>query len=76
MSEMLEFIKSRRSTRKYANKAVEEEKLSEVLDFLKTIGLKADERVYGGITLGYADTPSGLPERAPLKRTGNEVTFI
>lgn len=48
----------------------------EMLELLYGIGLKEDERVYGGLTLGYADTPDGLPVRTPLERKGNEVTFV
>ena len=48
----------------------------EMLELLYSIGLKEDERVYGGLTLGYADTPDGLPVRTPLERKGNEVTFV
>lgn len=47
-----------------------------LLDYLRSLGLKENERVYGGLALGYADTESGLPEREPLKRTGNEVTYV
>jgi nitroreductase len=48
----------------------------EMLELLYGIGLREGERVYGGITLGYADTPDGLPVRTPLERKGNEVTFV
>jgi nitroreductase len=48
----------------------------EMLQLLYGIGLREGERVYGGITLGYADTPDGLPVRTPLERKGNEVTFV
>ena len=48
----------------------------EMLELLYGIGLREDERVYGGLTLGYADTPDGLPSRNPLERKGNEVTFV
>lgn len=48
----------------------------EMLELLYGIGLGEDERVYGGITLGYADTPDGLPLRTPLDRKGNEVTYV
>ena len=48
----------------------------EMLELLYGIGLREDERVYGGLTLGYADTPDGLPVRTPLDRKGNEVTFV
>ena len=47
-----------------------------LLEYLRGLGLKEDERVYGALALGYADTADGLPEREPLKRTGNEVTYI
>jgi nitroreductase len=48
----------------------------EMLELLYGIGLREDERVCGGLTLGYADTPDGLPSRNPLERKGNEVTFV
>ena len=47
-----------------------------LLDFLQEMGLRDGERVYGALAVGYADTKDGLPEREPLKRTGNEVTYI
>lgn len=47
-----------------------------LLAYLQSLGMKADERVYGALALGYAATEDGLPVREPLKRTGNEVTYI
>lgn len=47
-----------------------------MLSFLKTLGLKDTERVYGGLTVGYPKSSDGLPNRKPLERTGNPVTFI
>ena len=47
-----------------------------LLNFLQDLGLEDEERVYGALAVGYADTKDGLPEREPLKRTGNEVTYI
>ena len=47
-----------------------------LLSYLRELGLKEEERVYGALAVGYADTASGLPDREPLKRTGNEVTYI
>ncbi len=47
-----------------------------VLDVLRPLGLEDDERVYGALALGYADTPDGLPNRTPLPRTGNPVTMV
>ena len=47
-----------------------------ILGILRRIGLEDDERVYGGLALGYSGLPSGLPVREALKRTGNKVTYI
>lgn len=48
----------------------------EILEYLRSLGLKEEERVYGALSVGYPDTESGLPVRTPLTRTGNEVTYI
>ena len=50
----------------------ESERVNEVLF---RIGMKDEERVYGGLALGLPDTEDGLPMRTPLPRTGNPVTF-
>ncbi len=47
-----------------------------VCGYLRTLGLEEGERVYGALSLGYPDTESGLPNREPLPRTGNPVTFV
>lgn len=47
-----------------------------LLKAMKELGLAEDERVYGALALGYADTENGLPVRTPLERTGNLVTFV
>lgn len=47
-----------------------------LLTTLRELGLKEEERVYASMTLGYAATENGLPNRKPLERKGNEVTFI
>lgn len=47
-----------------------------ILEYLKQIGLREDERVYGALAVGYADTENGLPLREPLPRVGNEVTMV
>ena len=44
--------------------------------YLRTLGLNEGERIYGAVSIGYPDTADGLPIREPLKRTGNEVTYI
>ncbi len=46
----------------------------QVTDYLSTLGLKEDERVYGSVAIGYP--ASGLPNRKLMKQKGNEVTFI
>ena len=47
-----------------------------LLEYLQSLGMKDNERVYGSLALGYAATDSGLPIRNPLPRTGNPVTYI
>lgn len=47
-----------------------------LLSCLRELGLKEDERVYASMVLGYAATDDGLPNRKPLERKGNEVTFV
>ncbi len=47
-----------------------------ILAALRELGLAEDERVYGGVVIGYADTEDGLPLREPLPRKGNPVTVI
>ena len=45
-------------------------------EYLKQLGMKENEQVYGAVALGYPDTEDGLPVRTPLPRTGNEVVRI
>ena len=47
-----------------------------LLEYLRSLGLKESERVYASVAIGYADTESGLPNRAETPRTGNEVVFV
>ncbi len=47
-----------------------------LLDAMRELGLEEDERVYGALAIGYADSEDGLPIRKPLDRTGNIVTYI
>ncbi len=47
-----------------------------LLSYLQELGMKENERVYASMVLGYAATEDGLPNRKPLERKGNEVTFI
>ena len=49
---------------------------AEILKYLRELGLKENERVYASMALGYAKSADGLPNRKPLDRKGNEVTYI
>ncbi|MDY3780940.1 MAG: nitroreductase family protein [Candidatus Faecousia sp.] len=44
--------------------------------YLFSLGMGKEERVYGALALGYADTPTGLPEHTPREHTGNTVTYV
>lgn len=47
-----------------------------IIKYLRNLGMKEGEKVYGSLALGYPDTESGMPDREPLKRFGNEITVI
>ena len=47
-----------------------------ILDYMKKLGMDADERVYGALAVGYPDTADGLPNREPLTRIGYTVTVV
>ncbi len=47
-----------------------------LLEYERTLGLEKNERIYGALAIGYADTEDGLPCRKPLERIGNKVTYI
>ena len=47
-----------------------------ILDAMKDLGMADDERVYGALALGYADTQDGMPVKSSVERTGNRVTYI
>ena len=38
--------------------------------------MKAYERVYGAVIVGYPATDSGLPNRNMMAQKGNETTYI
>ena len=46
------------------------------MEYLRGLGLREGERVYASVAIGYADTESGLPNRAETPRVGNEVVFV
>ena len=45
-----------------------------IRSFMRPYGLEDNETITGGLILGYADT--GIPNRTPLNRTGNPVTWV
>ena len=47
-----------------------------ILERMQELGMADDERVYGALALGYADTEDGMPVRTPLYRSGNAVTYV
>ena len=46
------------------------------MPYLRKLGLEDGERPYGAVAIGYPNTENGLPNRTPLKRTGNRVTIV
>ena len=47
-----------------------------IIELFRELGMKENERIYGSLAVGYPATEDGLPNRKPLPRTGNEVTWI
>ena len=47
-----------------------------LVNYLCSLGMKAYERIYGAVIVGYPATGNGLPNRNLMARKGNEVTFI
>ena len=47
-----------------------------LVSYLKELGMADNERVFGALALGYADTEDGKPERTPAERKGNPVTIV
>ncbi|MBE6934972.1 MAG: nitroreductase [Ruminococcaceae bacterium] len=43
---------------------------------LEAKGLGRDETICGALSLGYADTPDGLPNRTPLPRKEIKITML
>ena len=48
----------------------------ELVEYLRSLGMKEYERVYGAVVIGYPATDSGLPNRNLMAQKGNEITFI
>lgn len=47
-----------------------------LLALFRSFGMAEDERVWGAVSIGYADSADGMPPRNPLERKGNPVTVI
>lgn len=47
-----------------------------ILEIFKKLGLEENERIYGALAVGYPATQDGLPNRIPLARKGNKVTWV
>lgn len=45
-----------------------------LVDYLRSLGMKENEHVYGAVIIGYP--ASGLPNRSLMAQKGNEVTWI
>ena len=45
-----------------------------LVEYLRSLGMKENERVYGAVILGYP--AQGLPNRSLMAQKGNEVTYI
>lgn len=49
---------------------------ADLMAYMKELGMKDDERVYGSVIVGFPDTADGKPNRKELVRKGNEVTYV
>lgn len=47
-----------------------------LVEYLCSLGMKASERVYGAVIVGYPASVDGLPDRKHMPQKGNEVTFL
>jgi len=47
-----------------------------LVEYLRFLGLREYERVYGAVIVGYPATDSGLPNRNMMAQNGNETTYI
>ena len=47
-----------------------------LVEYLQSLGMKENERIYGAVIVGYPATDSGLPNRNLMVQKGNEVTYI
>ncbi len=47
-----------------------------LIEALKNLGMRSDERVFGSVIVGYPETSNGFPNRTPSPRRGNVVTWL
>ena len=47
-----------------------------LVEYLRSLGMREYERVYGAVVVGYPATDSGLPNRNMMAQKGNETTYI
>ncbi len=47
-----------------------------LIEYLFSLGMKENERVYAAVILGYPAAESGLPNRNLMPQKGNEITYI
>ena len=47
---------------------------TEILQYLQSLGLREDERVYGSVIIGYPATENGLPLRTPIMPSRSHKT--
>lgn len=47
-----------------------------ITNYLNTLGVESGEKVYASLAVGIADTEDNKPNRKPLERTGNKVSFV
>ena len=45
-------------------------------EYLRSLGLKENEQIFGAVIIGYPATESGLPNRNLTAQKGNEITYI
>lgn len=45
-------------------------------EYLSQLGLPEDEAVFGSLSIGYADSEDGMPNRRDIPIKGNKVTYI
>ena len=45
-------------------------------EYLRSLGMKENERIFGAVIIGYPASETGLPDRRLMPQKGNEVTFV